>query len=215
MIRKHLFYKKIKSFGYEKNINAKFYEMKIGLFEGFAQPIPIRKGTPRVLLECSLCEGIERREVGISKISMIGNKPADIYQNIRVVIVGKKVQDIIRDNSIIGVKFCDIDIENDSELENTHISELKQMEILGRCYKIVTVDNQEIEYCSLCKRVSEEERIKANNGLHIINDYWDGSDIFMFDYGLLSIIVTNRVKDIFEKNNVLNVNFKPLFPKLQ
>ncbi|MCK4261333.1 MAG: hypothetical protein KAX49_20350 [Halanaerobiales bacterium] len=204
------FYKNIKPFGFEKVLDTEFYEMKIGLFEGFAQPIPIRKGTPRVLLKCSLCDGIERRELGTAKITLEGKKPADIYQNVRLVLAGRKVQDIIRENKIVGVRFCDLDIEDNSQLDESHVSELRQMEILGRCYKVFSGDGQEIEHCPLCKRVQEDERIKADSGIQVVEDYWDGSDIFMFDYGLLSIIVTERVKEIFERNQISNVYFEPV-----
>ena len=208
--QKNAFYKSIKPFGYDKINNTNFYEMKIGLFDGFAQPIPIRRDTPRALLECSLCEGLERRDVGITRITMDGNIPADIYQNVKVVLAGEKVQDLIRGNRMVGVRFCDLEIEGESKLDDNHISKLKQIEILGRCYKIFTLDGLEIEHCPLCKRVPENERIKADNGIQIIYDYWDGSNIFMFDYGLLSIIVTHRVKEIFERNKVSNVKFEPI-----
>ncbi len=208
--KKNITYKSLKTFGFDKPKHPTFYELSIGNEGNYAYPIPVKKKTPKSLMECSLCDGIERRVLGTSTFLFEGTKEADVYHHPRYVITGEKVQNILSNNDIIGYKVCKINIQDSSKLSEKHLQELKEIEIIGRCYRIHSIDGDVIKHCPVCKKVDDSERIKADKGIKIIDEFWDGSDIFMFDYGLLSIIVTDKVKKLFEENNVSNVTFIPL-----
>lgn len=202
--------KTIRTFGFDKPENPAFYEMSIGNESGYAYPVPIKGKTPKSLIECNVCDGIERKILGASSFSFEGTKEADIYHHPRHILASEKVLLLLRDSDIVGYKICEVNIEDSDKLNQEHLNQLREIEVVGRCYKIYSIDNNEINHCSACKKVPNDERIKADNGIIVVEEFWDGSDIFMFDYGLLSIVVTDKVKKIFEENKVNNVKFLPL-----
>jgi hypothetical protein len=202
--------KVIRTFGFERPEKTKFYEMSIGNESGYAYPVPIKRKTPKALIECNVCDGIERKLLGTSSFTFEGKKEADIYHHPRHVLASEKALSLLRDADVVGYKVCEVNIEDTNQLKEEHLNQIREIEIVGRCYKIYSVDNQEIKHCSACKKVPNDERMKADKGVMVVDEYWDGSDIFMFDYGLLSIIVTDKVKKIFEANGVNNVKFIPL-----
>lgn len=202
--------KTLRTYAFEKQEKPIFYELSIGNDGGYAYPVPVKRKTPKSLIDCYQCDGIERRILGTSHFSFEGKKEAHIYHHPRHVLAGKKVISLLKENDIVGYKICEIEVENSNNLSQEHIGELRELEIVGKCYRIHSLADEEIRHCSACKKVPDIERMKADNGIKVIDEYWDGSDIFMFDYGLLSIIVTDRVKKIFEANGVNNVKFIPL-----
>ncbi len=210
MIDEKMKNKVIRTFGFKKLEKTNFYEMSIGNESGYAYPVPIKRKTPKALIECNLCDGIERIILGTSNFRFEGENQADIYYHPRHILASEKVLSLLRDSDVVGYKICEVKIEDTNKLDDEHLNQIREIEIVGRCYKIFSVDNQEIIHCSACKKVPNDERIKADNGIMIVEEYWDGSDIFMFDYGLLSIIVTDKVKKIFEVNEINNVKFIPL-----
>lgn len=203
-------HKTLTTYGFKKQINNVFYELSIGNEGKFAYPVPVNGKIPKSLIECYKCDGIERRVLGTSYFTLEGTEAADIYHHPRHVIAGRKVISLFRENNIVGYKICEVEFQNSEGVKKEHLDELRELEIVGRCYKIHSIDNCEIKHCSVCRKVPDEERVKADNGIKIFEEYWDGADIFMFDYGLLSVIVTEKVKKLFEDNKINNVSFVPL-----
>ncbi len=210
MTNEEINHKELVPYGFEKQVNPVFYELLIGDTEKFAYPVPVVEGNPMSLMKCYKCEGIERRVLGPSNLRLVGNKIADIYYHPRYVLVGSKVSSLLKENNLIGYKLSEVIVSSAEGIEEDHLSELRGLEVLGRCYKITSISGDEIKHCSACSKVPLDQKIKADSGIKIVEDYWDGSDIFMFDYGLLSIIVTDKIKKIFEHNKISNVSFLQL-----
>ena len=203
-------YKTLTSYGFKKQINVNFYEMSIGNEGKFAYPIPVKGKIPKSLIECYECDGIERRVLGTSYFTFEGSKIADIYHYPRHVIANRKVISLLNTYKIIGYRVCEVEFQNVKGIDNEYLESLRELEIMGKCYKIHSVEGEEITHCRVCKKVGDGERVKADKGIKIIEEFWDGSDIYMFDYGLLSVIVTEKIKKIFEEHEITNVRFIPL-----
>lgn len=87
--------------------------------------------------------------------------------------------------------------------ENIDSSDLKEIYILGKCGWYMDKNGNDIERCPKCGQVS----LKVQNelaGLRIIEDTWDGSDIFSFSNWLGVMICTERLKEACEKEKILN-----------
>jgi len=210
MMQRKSKHKVLRTYAFEKQQNPIFYRMAIGYKEEYAYAFLALGKTPKSLIDCYACGGIERRKLGTASFSFEGTKKADIYYHPRYVLCGNKVISLLKNNNIVGYKICEINIEDSNSLSQKHMDELRELEIVGKCYKIFSTGNKEIKHCKVCKKVPEDEKIKADNGIKVVEEYWDGSDIFMFDYGLLHIIVTDKVKKLFEDNGISNVEFIPL-----
>ena len=76
-------YKSIKTFGFDKPNNVVFYELSIGNDGDFANPIPVKRKNPKALMECALCDGIERNILGTAYFSFNVGKDTDIYHQSR------------------------------------------------------------------------------------------------------------------------------------
>lgn len=203
-------YKVLTTYGFQKKTNVNFYEMSIGDEGKFAYPIPVKGKIPKSLIACYECDGIERRVLGTSCFTFEGSKIADIYHHPRHVIANRKVISLLNTHDIIGYRVCEVEFQNVKGIDNEHLENLRELEIMGKCYKMHSGGGEEIRHCKACKKVPDAERKKADYGIKIFEEFWDGSDIFMFDYGLLSVIVTEKIKKIFEEHEINNVRFIPL-----
>lgn len=109
--------------------------------------------------------------------------------------------------NITGYKIEDLIVERWEDqrgnLINIDSSDLKEIYILDKCGWYMDKNGNDIERCPKCGQVS----LKVQNelaGLRIIEDTWDGSDIFSFSNWLGVMICTERLKEACEKEKILN-----------
>ncbi len=67
------------------------------------------------------------------------------------------------------------------------------------------LNGEEFEACSTCGNIIED--ISGIVGVSFDISKWDGSDIFLIDNFEGIPVVTQKVKDLLEKNKIKNVSF--------
>ncbi len=70
---------------------------------------------------------------------------------------------------------------------------------------------EEFEACSTCGNIIENE--SGIVGVSFDISKWDGSDIFLVDNFTGIPVVTQKVKDLLEKNKIKNVTFTSIKEK--
>lgn len=136
-----------------------------------------------------------------------GRKQGDFYRAPACYIGNSKFQNMLEKYNITGYKIEDLIVERWEDqrgnLINIDSSDLKEIYILDKCGWYMDKNGNDIERCPKCGQVS----LKVQNelaGLRIIEDTWDGSDIFSFSNWLGVMICTERLKEACEKEKILN-----------
>lgn len=81
----------------------------------------------------------------------------------------------------------------------------KELIVTGRCGSLKTRKGMEIPKCPKCGAL-RRDYLKKEKGF-MVDEEWDGSDIFYFRDWKGLIVVTEKVKCLLEKNKMKNVAF--------
>ncbi|WP_397539085.1 hypothetical protein [Rummeliibacillus pycnus] len=180
-----------------------FYVLKDTDEKGFRIAYWNQKKTIKYI--CEICGGINSQNEGPLVISFEGKgKLADYYRIVKWHTVSPKFIKVLVENKITGIQFKDVLI--DDEKGNLLTTDLKQLDIYGRCGLLTDLNGEEICNCRQCHRVVPGN-LSGRKGLSVNLDKWDGSDMFYFDNWEGNIIVTEKVKELIERNNYPNIYF--------
>ena len=176
----------------------KFYFMKRDYDANYAKSIYVSHNTD--IMECELCGGIYVQILGELHIKMKGKKKGDYYCVPGHFILGKKLRDLFIENKITGFELKDICIDSGIGFEKEG---LQEMVIVGRSGYLQKADGTLFGKCEKCGRVLEDMDGYVGTMIHD----WDGSDVFLIKNLRGIPVVTEKVKELCEKNKIKNVVF--------
>lgn len=180
-----------------------FYLLKEYYGEGFTTAYWNNKKITNYI--CEVCEGMNSQNNGPLVISFEGKGDmADYDRIVKWHTVSPKFMQVLVDNKITGIGFKDILIDDGKE--NLLTTVLKQLDVYGRCGLLTDLNGEEISNCPVCHRVTPDN-LEGKKGLSVNLDKWDGSDVFYYDNWEGNMIVSEKVKEVIEKNNITNIHF--------
>lgn len=164
--------------------------------------------------KCDICGSVcSAKRIGLYHTRLKGRKQGDFYRAPGCYIGNSKFRNMLEKYKITGYRIQDLIIERWEDQRgntiNVDSSDLKEIEILGKCGWYMDRNGNDIERCLKCGQVG----LKVQNelvGLGIKEDTWDGSDIFSFSNWLAVMICTERLKEACEKEKIKNIKFIPL-----
>ncbi len=123
-------------------------------------------------------------------------------------MIDQKLKELFEKNQITGYELKDINFVGSYGFQDDGIQE---MIITGRAGHLQKLNGEKFEACSTCGNIIENKRgiIGVSFGI----DKWDGSDIFLIDNFRGIPVVTQKVKDLLEKNKIKNVSFTSIKEK--
>lgn len=201
---------KLRTLNYNKPKGTSFYRMKMNFND--STYIKVAVGcTPTAVWDCSLCGGIIPTKLSATIFDLIGKKTSlNFLDSPSHTLISSLVDEMLEENKILGYRTIKPIIRKYNANIKDYVDSLYELEVLGRCRKIFSSSGEEIKGCPVCGYLSDEEREKSKDGIMINEDYWDGSDIFLFSYGVKYVIVTERLKNLFEEHNISDVEFTPI-----
>ena len=186
----------------------KFFIMDT-VYTGFAHAIDL--GGKKEIFECPKCGGIKSIRLEPIKVYFEGKKQGDCYGVPNGSIVNEKMQEILRTEGITGFTLENINVEGwyDSKRNSLLINyeDLKELKVIGRCGYLRDKNGEMLEKCNECGKINYAKAEDEVEGLSVNLDEWDGSDMFQFKNWRGVIIVTEKVKEIIEKNKLKNIKF--------
>ncbi|MCL2072651.1 MAG: hypothetical protein FWH18_01920 [Marinilabiliaceae bacterium] len=112
-------------------------------------------------------------------------------------LISDKMKLILEDNKLTGWKTFDVKVLDKSKQE---IQGYHGFSVTGRCGNIDYSKSEIIEK----RRVPNGPLCKFYKGLHVGLDKWDGSDFFLPEQ-YLGTIITSKVSEILKKNKLTNI----------
>lgn len=189
------------------NSEVEFYIMQKS-YTNFARPVKLESS--KEVWECPKCGSVFVKRLSDLKVYFKGEKVADYYTVSNYSIVSGEFQRLLIDAGITGFILKDIIVEGWHDLKGNNLDiafdKLKEIKVTGRCGFLRHRDGRIVEKCIKCgaKNYKKQDEV---NGLSVNLDEWDKSDMFQFRNWEGMIIVTEKVKQIIEKNNFKNINF--------
>lgn len=184
-----------------------FYIMQKS-YTNFARPVKLESS--REIWECPKCGSVFVKRLFDLKVYFKGKKVADYYSVSNYNIISGELQKLLIEAEITGFILKNIVVEGwyDSKGNNLDMpfSDIKELEIIGRCGFLRHKDGSIVEKCNECGATDYKKQDEVN-GLSLNLDEWDKSDMFYFRNWEGVIIVTEKVKEIVEKNDLKNINF--------
>lgn len=163
-----------------------------------------------IVKKCPMCGSIsEERKYDKFKLYFLGKREGDSLLAFECHIVSLKLLQLLYNNGISGF------IENDFEctgwydrkgkLLEKSSSNYKELIVTGRAGYLKNKDGIEIPKCPKCS-AKNIFKVKKEKGF-MVDEEWDGSDMFYFKNWLGTIIVTEKVKCLLEENKMKNIVF--------
>lgn len=163
--------------------------------------------------KCSMCGSVrEERKYDKFKLKFQGRMEEDYIFSPYCDIVSLRMLRLLYDNKISGF------IENDlictewrdrtGKLLKKDSSQYRELIVTGTAGCLKTKSGVEIPKCPKCGAL-RRNYLKKEKGF-IVDEEWDGSDMFHFKDWKGLIIVSGKVKDIIEKGKMKNVQFEKL-----
>lgn len=165
-----------------------------------------------IVKKCPMCGGVwEERKYDKLKVKFKGKKEGDYIFSPDCNIVSLKMLRLLHDNKISGFIENHIVCTEWSDragkpLENDS-SQYKELIITGTAGCLRTKSGVEIPKCPRCGALRISSYIR-NSKEFIVDEEWDGSDMFYFRDWKGPIMVTEKVKNLMEKNKIKNVAFE-------
>lgn len=182
----------------KKDAEQEFYF--IGTKDGFAKAIQEEMARERRI--CEECGGIRVTHLENTCVSFRGSRKGNYYTIPGHFMIDQKLKTLLEKNQITGYELKDINIEGSYGFCDDGIQE---MVITGRAGHLQKLTGEEFEACSTCGRIIE--KTSGTVGVSFDIDKRDGSDIFLIDNFTGIPVVTQKVKDILEKNKIKNITF--------
>lgn len=155
-----------------------------------------------VRTECEICG---RPKVTFDKaqvLELVGRKKANFYCGSGIKFdfyVDEKLENLLTENNITGISFKEI------EKYNSSVDGLKEMVIEGRAGYLRKKNGELLEKCEKCNCIVED--YSEVIGATIMEEDWDGADIFLIENYRGIPVVTRKVKELFEGNKIKNTIF--------
>lgn len=189
------------------NSEIEFYIIQ-KTYTNFARPVKLESS--QEVYECPKCGSIFVKRLSDIKVYFKGEKVADYYSVSNYNIISGEMQKLLVEAGITGFTLKNIVVESWYDLKENKLdipfSDLKEIVITGRCGFLRHIDGRIVEKCNECGAKDYESQDEVN-GLSIRLDEWDKSDMFYFRNWEGVIIVTEKVKEILEKNDLKNIKF--------
>lgn len=161
--------------------------------------------------ECPCCGAIYSKRLPNAKLYLKGKKAADYYYATNCNIISGKMQKLLLEAEITGFTLRDLDIQEWYDKKGKKLDlpydDLKEIVITGRCGYLRHKDGRIVDKCNLCGGKNYKKQGEVN-GLSVNLKEWDKSDMFYFKNWEGPIIVTEKVKEIVEKNKLKNIRFE-------
>lgn len=142
------------------------------------------------------------------ELEVVGRKKANYYKflaNDFRFYVDEKLEKVLLENNISGFTLKEINKYNDGA------NGLKEMVIEGRAGFLKNKNGVEFEKCELCNRIMNiYATLSKETGTMICEEDWNGEDIFLIENYTSFPVVTQKVKELFEKNKIKNAKFVPI-----
>lgn len=124
-----------------------------------------------------------------------------------VIWITDSVKDVLTENMATGVEFCEVDIELKK-------GKVKSEQTLPRLWEIVVLGKAwrkgfNYENSIACKKCGRTKFLDPDF-LKIDESTWDQSDFFLVDLNPNIIVVTERICELFKKNNFNNYQCKKI-----
>ncbi len=168
--------------------------------DGFAKAI--QEESPYERKICEECGGVWITELENICVSFRGSRKGNYYEIPEHFMIDSKLKGVLEKEQITGYELKDINIIGSYGFRDDGIQE---MVITGRAGHLQKLNGEEFETCSTCGNITED--IDEFEGVGFDINKWDGSDIFLIDNFEGIPVVTQKVKDIFEKNKIKNIIF--------
>lgn len=182
----------------KREMEQEFYF--IGTKDGFAKAI--QEESPYERKICEECGGVWITELENICLSFRGSRKGNYYKIPAHFMIDQKLKELLEKNQIAGYELKDINFVGSYGFRDDGIQE---MVITGRAGHLQKLNGEEFEACSTCGRIIENTR--GIVGVSFDISKWDGSDIFLIDNFKGIPIVTQKIKDLIEKNKIKNVSF--------
>lgn len=188
----------------------KFYKVKVK--DGFAKAIYIDDISEKS--ECDLCGEVYKSVRNEDyKVRFDGKKAADFYNAPGCFIGNTKFIDMLKKYNITGYGIRGIHCVGWYDTKKNRIdidySDLKEIEVLGKCGCMCDTQGNKIKGCEKCDQLDFWTQ-KEVRGLSVPMDTWDGTDIFTFSNWHGVMIATERLKEACEKEKIKGIEFCPL-----
>ena len=190
-----------------------FYVMRTN-YMGYAEVFIENDQT--VWEKCPMCSSIfEERKHEILKLHFLGKREGDSFLHVggcACHVVSLKLLKLLSENEISGFLQNEIECtgwyDKNGKLLDKNCSKYKELIVTGRAGYLKNRNGKEIPKCPRCgaKNILKAKKEKG----FIIDEGWDGSDMFYFKNWIGVIIVTEKVKQLLEKNKMKNVIFEKL-----
>lgn len=171
-----------------------------GTKDGFAKAIQEKSPYERKI--CEECGGVWITELENISVSFRGSRKGNYYKIPAHFMIDKKLKQLFEENKITGYELKDINIEGSYSFCDDGIQE---MVITGRAGHLQKLTGEEFKACSTCGNIIED--LDGFIGVGFDISKWDRSDIFLIDNFEGIPVVTQKVKDLLEKNKIKNVTF--------
>ncbi len=172
----------------------------IGTKDGFAKAI--QEESPYERKICEECGGVWITQLENICVSFRGSRKGNYYEIPEHFMIDQKLKDLFEKNQITGYELKDINIIGSYGFRDDGIQE---MVITGRAGHLQKLTGEEFEACSTCGNIIEDISDLVCVSFDISK--CDGSDIFLIDNFEGIPVVTQKVKDLLEKNKIKNVSF--------
>ncbi|MDR0404274.1 MAG: hypothetical protein LBH37_00460 [Oscillospiraceae bacterium] len=192
-----------------------FYRLRDDHYKLYALPQPSPNNIEEVT-ECKSCKAIRVKcKNDIKSISFIGKRVADYHSGglNHWNIISEKFQNLLLNSDITGYELKEIEFYGwyDKREKRVDIdgSEYKQLITTGKCGDLRFKSGRFIKKCKLCNGIDHDDA-QTEIGLGFDLKDWSGHDMCLYNNWSGNIIVTQKVKDLIEKNKIRNVDFELL-----
>lgn len=153
--------------------------------------------------KCKKCSGIHIIHLENVNVSFRGSRKGNYYTIPGGhFMIDSKLKALFQENQVTGYELKDITFVGSHGFCEDGIQE---MVITGRAGHLQKVSGEEFGSCELCGRITEN--FSGMTGAGFDMSKWDKTDIFLCDNFIGIPIITQRVKDLLEKNKIKNVSF--------
>ena len=134
------------------------------------------------------------------KIEIEGRKKGNYYRARGHFFIDSKLEEVLVENKITGFYT--------KEIEGDNAENIKEMVIVGSGGFLRNKKGRMLKKCENCNKVAEkyDELI----GTVVLEEDWDGTDIFLIENFKGVPVVTQKVKELFEANKIKNAIFVPI-----
>lgn len=180
-------------------MNTKFYFLEEEYEKKYACAYNETSEYQRII--CKKCGGVKIVFEKKLEIEIKGKKKGNYYSTRGHFLIDSKLETILLQNNITGFDTKEIE-------HNNTANDIKEMIISGRVGFLRDKKGNLLKKCEECNKVIENYDDLI--GTTICEEDWNGEDIFLIENYTGIPVVTQKVKELFEKNKIKNAKFVPI-----